>query len=598
MNLLFRFIGYLMIFMCFFTAKVSFAEEQHNLNSSEDKIDRPNSAIKVDLVGIESSQIRQNVLIYVDQIIDDLHDGGEYDRNLLKQAVDKGVRAFGYYESEVDISLDLKNDPPILTAKVKLGDPVKLEEAEVKITGQALQDREFLLLNRKLPQKGEIISHQKYEDYKKEMQQLAQKQGYFDAEFLVHRLEIMPETKQGWWRLYFDSGDRYHYGEIHFHNAQIREDYLRNMLPIRSGNPYFMHNISSINNIYSSSGWFSSVLAQPKVNHKNKSVDIELFLQPKKKNSMELGIGYSSDVGMRFQMGWKKPWINRRGHSFSSDFYVSSPKQTIEATYRMPLLENAVRYYYDFSVGLENEKELAVDTKSTGITLAALRYWNHSLGWQYSLGLKGRYDSFVQGDFSNKTLLIYPTAGVNRTRMRGGLFPYWGDSQKITVDLGKDLWFSEVDFLSVRGSTAWIRTYEDNHRFLSRLEVGYLHTKNVQKIPPALRFFAGGDRSVRGYGYKKISPKDAQGKYVGGSKLMTGSLEYQYQVYPDWWIATFVDAGFAANKYDVKEVKYGSGFGVRWASPVGAIKFDLATPIRDKEGSKNIQFYIGLGSEI
>ncbi len=46
------------------------------------------------------------------------------------------------------------------------------------------------------------------------------------------------------------------------------------------------------------------------------------------------------------------------------------------------------------------------------------------------------------------------------------------------------------------------------------------------------------------------------------------------------------------------ELRYGAGFGVRWASPVGAIKFDIATPIRDKDNSKNIQFYIGLGAEI
>ena len=108
----------------------------------------------------------------------------------------------------------------------------------------------------------------------------------------------------------------------------------------------------------------------------------------------------------------------------------------------------------------------------------------------------------------------------------------------------------------------------------------------------------GGDRSVRGYGYKKISPKNKYGKLVGGSRLVTGSLEYQYQVYPNWWGAVFTDTGLAADAYKANELRYGAGFGVRWASPVGAIKFDIATPIRDKDNSKNIQFYIGLGAEI
>ena len=91
---------------------------------------------------------------------------------------------------------------------------------------------------------------------------------------------------------------------------------------------------------------------------------------------------------------------------------------------------------------------------------------------------------------------------------------------------------SEANFFKVQASTAWIRTYAENHRFITRAEIGYLNTTDIRKIPPALRFFAGGDRSVRGYGYKKISPKNKDGKLVGGSRLVTGSLEYQYQVLP------------------------------------------------------------------
>lgn len=584
------------LLLCF-VAAISFAENTENIEPTEEE-KQANYAVKVEISGIDNRRIRDNVAIYINQINDESHDGSDYHQHLVRQAIDKGVRVFGYYQSAVDFSLDLKPEKPILLAKVTLGAPVKLEQADVQISGQAAQDEEFNQLLQRLPSKGETISHEKYDDFKGNLQQLAQQRGYFDADFHVHRLEIMPDTLQGWWRLYFHSGDRYRYGKIRFQNSQIREDYLHNMLPIQSGEPYLISDVSSLTNTYSSTNWFSSVLLQPQLNEGRKTVDIDVFLQPKKKNSMEVGIGYSSDVGVRFQLGWKKPWINSRGHSFSSDLYVSSPKQTMGATYRIPLLENAVRYYYDLSTGVENEKDKSLDTESTAVTFAALRYWNHSLGWQYSLGLRARYDSFTQAEISDKTLLIYPTAGVSRTRMKGGLFPTWGDSQRLTVDFGRDWWFSEVNFFSVRGSTAWIRTYAENHRILTRFEAGYLHTNNIQKVPPALRFFAGGDRSVRGYGYKKISPKDQKGNLVGGSKLLATTLEYQYQVYPDWWIATFADAGLAANKYSPKELRYGSGLGVRWASPVGAIKLDIATPIRDKDGSKNIQFYIGLGAEI
>lgn len=590
--------------------------------------------------GINNVELNQNVRIYLQTIDPQEADGSERYQQLVREEIGKALRAYGYYESAVNFSVDFaednsqkasllgliknndtiqtalktvgyydtkeaftldpnkeyKGDKPLLIADVELGKPVTLEQVDVQITGQAQDDPLFEKLAANLPKPGTQLNHETYDDHKSNLQKLARQRGYFDAEFTVHRLEVMPSTRQAWWRLYFDSGERYRYGEINFVDSQIRADYLRNMLAITPYEEYSLSAVSQVTSDFSASGWFSSVLLQPHLHEDTKLVDFDILLRPKKKNSMEVGIGLSSDVGPRLQLGWQKPWINNRGHSFRTNLYVSAPKQTIEATYKMPLLANPLNYYYEFSTGIENEN--SSDTKSLGVTTAALRYWNHSTGWQYSLGVRSRYDKFTQGQVTDKTFLLYPTASANRTRLQGGLFPTWGDSQRITVDLGRKLWLSDVDFFSVRASTAWIRTLADNHRFLTRFEIGYLHTSAFNRIPPALRFFAGGDRSVRGYGYKKISPKDEKGKYVGASRLATGTLEYQYQVYPDWWAATFVDSGLAANSYHPKELRYGAGIGIRWASPVGAIKFDIATPVRDKDNSKNIQFYIGLGAEI
>lgn len=599
--------------------------------------DRP---VLLRVQGIHNTELNQNVRIHLQAIDPQEADGSERYQQLVREEIGKALRAYGYYESEVNFSVDFaednsqrssllgiiknndvvqtalktvgyydsaesftldpnkeyKGDKPLLIADVTLGKPVKLEQVDVQITGQAQGDPQFEKLNQTLPKPGTQLNHETYEDYKSNLQKLARQRGYFDAEFSVHRLEVMPSTHQAWWRLYFDSGERYRYGEINFVDAQIREDYLRNMLAIKPYDEYALENVSQVTSDFSSSGWFSSVLLQPHLHEDTKLVDFDVLLRPKKKNSIEIGIGYSSDVGPRLQLGWQKPWINNRGHSIRSNLYVSAPKQTIEGTYKMPLVANPLNYYYEFSAGVENEDN--GDTKSLAATAAGLRYWNHSSGWQYSLGIRSRYNKFTQAQITDKIFLLYPTASANRTRLQGGMFPNWGDSQRITVDLGRKFWLSDVDFFSVRASSAWIRTLAVNHRFVTRFEIGYLHTPDFNRIPPTLRFFAGGDRSVRGYGYKKISPKDEKGKYIGASRLMTGTLEYQYQVYPDWWAATFVDSGLAANSYHPKELRYGTGIGVRWASPVGAIKFDIATPVHDRENRRNIQFYIGLGTEI
>ena len=142
-----------------------------------------------------------------------------------------------------------------------------------------------------------------------------------------------------------------------------------------------------------------------------------------------------------------------------------------------------------------------------------------------------------------------------------------------------------------------IRTYAKKHRFVLRSHFGWIETSQFDQVPPDLRFFAGGDRSVRGYDYKSISPENDEGELTGASRLAVGSIEYQYNVTGKWWGAVFVDAGEAVNDFNSRDFKIGAGVGVRWASPLGPIKFDIARPVSDRE-EKGWQFYIGLGPEL
>lgn len=110
-------------------------------------------------------------------------------------------------------------------------------------------------------------------------------------------------------------------------------------------------------------------------------------------------------------------------------------------------------------------------------------------------------------------------------------------------------------------------------------------------------FFAGGDRSIRGYDYKSLSPRDASGDLRGAKRLLTASLEYQFNVTGSWWGAAFVDTGEAVDRLDSTHFKTGAGLGIRWQSPVGPVKLDIARPIGDPD-HKGFAFYIGLGPEL
>lgn len=550
--------------------------------------------------GLEKgSELYNNVRIYLSRVSNDEADGSERYQQLVQDTVDKALRALGYYNTQYRFSLTPRPRPQkdLLHLAIQLDKPVKLDERDIRITGSLAEEKEIQrLLEKDVPKAGTVLNHGVYDDFKSSVEKVANAKGYFDGEWQYHRLEVYPSEHVADWRLGYESGERYRYGNIQFINSQIREDYLRNILRIQEGDAYLLSDLSTLSSDYSSSKWFSSVLVEPEVNEAQKTVDLNVLLQPKKRNEVEIGIGFATDVGPRLQLDWKKPWINSRGHSFESQTYISKPEQSVEFGYNIPVKSRPLQYYYQISGGALHEDQN--DTKTTGAHLGFQRFWNRETGWAFSLGLKARYDSFIQGKDKFKTLLLYPTASLNRTRSDGNRFPLWGDSQKLTVNVGNRAWGSDVDFYSVKASTVWLRTFWDYHRLYLRAEIGYLKAGEFQRIPPSLRYFAGGDLSVRGFGYKKISPRDESGKLSGGSHLATGTFEYQYQVYPNWWAALFYDTGLAAKNFHGRELHSGVGAGVRWASPIGTIKFDLATPVRSPDNKKGVQFYIGIGSEL
>ncbi|MDP8162464.1 autotransporter assembly complex family protein [Pasteurella skyensis] len=550
--------------------------------------------IKTEVTGIRNSELLHNIKLYLSQIEDEEADGSDRYKYLVTQTVDKALRAEGYYNSKFTFTPKKNNK---LQLNITLNKVVRLDKRNINISGEAKKDPDFIeLIDKNVPKKGTALNHSVYDNFKSHLENLTQTKGYFDGRWLYHRLEVYPIKALANWQLGYDSGVRYHYGKITFKDSQIKQTYLDNILKVKSGEPYLMSDLSTLSNDLSSSKWFSTVLVEPTIIKSSKLVNLDVLLLPKKKNKIEIGVGYETNVGPHLQLGWKKPWINSSGQSIESNFYISKPKQTLDFAYNMPVKENPLSYYYQFATTLEHEDQN--DTKYTAATIGLQRFWNKIDSWSYSVGLKARYDDFEQGADKHSTLLIYPTASFNRIRFDGKRFPEWGDSQKITVNYGDKAWKSDASFYSIKASTAWIRTYRINHRLYLRAELGYIHSNNFDRIPSALRYFAGGDSSIRGFGYKQISPKDETGKLIGASRLATATVEYQYQFYPNWWGATFYDTGLADNSFSKKNLHSGAGVGIRWASPIGAIKFDIATPVKSPNNEKGIHFYIGLGSEL
>lgn len=159
---------------------------------------------------------------------------------------------------------------------------------------------------------------------------------------------------------------------------------------------------------------------------------------------------------------------------------------------------------------------------------------------------------------------------------------------------GEEHLLSDLSFIQVKNQLKLVTTLYPRVRLLTRLEGGATVVDDLAELPVSLRFFAGGDQSVRGYAYKSLGPLD-NGELVGGRYLVAGSVEGEYRFLPKWAVAVFADAGNAFDHGDYA-LKQSVGIGMRWISPVGPVRVDIAHPIN--EPARNYRLHLTIGPDL
>ncbi|EGR0757507.1 outer membrane protein assembly factor [Vibrio parahaemolyticus] len=548
--------------------------------------------VSLKLKGIDGA-LEDNVKAYLSSIPEKDYSTSLRFQARLDQSITEALNALGYYHAKISYSISEGNDE--LIVNIRKGLPVKIKVMDVVISGEAKEDEEFANLIAKSPLKvGRILNQGEYDSLKSGIRNLALQRGYFNGDFKLNKLEVIPELNEANVRLHYDSGIRYHFGPVEITGSQIWENRVESMRPFEIGEPYLVSDVGEYNQNLSNTDWFSSVFVEPDLSklEDGRELPIKVSLAPAAKNQIETGIGYSTDTGVRGTLKWKKPWVSARGHSFNTALSLSKPEQTITAGYKIPL-DDVLREYYQLQFGLKHLDNR--DTESLESNLAVERHWLTDGGWHKTVYVRHLYENFSQGLQDDGVQFVLPGATFSRTRVRGGSMPMWGDKQSVTVEYGDPALLSETRVLRLLGRSSWIRGIGENHRGLFRLEGGANITEEFEKLSPSLRFFAGGDNNIRGYGYESISPVDESGALTGAKYILSSTLEYQYRVYGNWWAATFYDIGDAFN--DTPEWKSGAGVGIRWASPVGPVSFDFAWGL-DEKPNNEFRIHFSLGPEL
>lgn len=548
--------------------------------------------VSLKLQGIDGA-LEENVQAYLTSIPEEDYSTSLRFQARLDESITEALNALGYYHADISYSVTENNDELIIN--ITKGLPVKIKVMDVVITGEAQEDEAFEALLAASPLKvGRVLNQSEYDSLKSGIRNLALQRGYFKGDYKLNRLEVVPAFNEANIRLHYDSGIRYHFGSINITGSQIWDERVASLSPFEEGEPYLVSSVGEYNQNLSNTDWFSSVFVEPDLAmlDEGRDLPVKVSLAPAAKNQIETGLGYSTDTGVRGTLKWKKPWISSRGHSLDTALSLSQPEQTITAGYKIPL-DDVLHEYYQLQFGLKHVDNR--DTESLETNLAVERHWLVDGGWNKTLYVRHLYENFSQGLQEDGVHFLLPGATFTRTRVRGGSMPMWGDKQTITFEYGDPAVLSATRVFRFLGRTSWIRGIGENHRGLFRLEGGANFMEEFDKLPPSLRFFAGGDNNIRGYGYESISPVDESGALTGAKYILSSTLEYQYRLTGNWWGATFYDIGDAFN--NTPEWKAGAGVGIRWASPVGPVAFDFAWGLDDPQKNE-FRIHFSLGPEL
>ncbi|AIN58208.1 autotransporter assembly complex protein TamA [Pseudomonas soli] len=509
----------------------------------------------------------------------------------------KAAQALGYYQARVETEVKApaeKDKPPQLIIQVEPGEPIRLRNVTVRIEGPASELRVFRIPDSKALRPGEQLNHGTYEDAKRLIQNQASRYGFFAGRFERQRLAVDPQAGVADIELVYQSGPRYRLGAVSFGgDAPLDNDLLQRMVGFKPGTPYDSELIAELNNDLQSSGYFDSVRVDAAPTAAvGEDIPVDVHLDSRKPRTLGLGLGFSTDVGPRGKANWTRHWVNPQGHSYGWETELSAPRQNVGLWYDIPLdppLTDKLR----FAGGYQNEEISGTDTLSKLLTVGP--EWHSKLpsGWQRVISLKYQREEYRLGDDSGLSNLLMPGVSFSYLRSDNRIDPHNGYRLQFDLQAAKEGLGSDTNLIHGNVLLKGLTTLGQNHRFLGRVQFGGSATNGYQQnIPPSLRFFAGGDQSVRGYDYQSLSPKNNQGDRIGGRYLVAGSAEYQYSIAEKWRLATFIDQGNSFNSLELPSLKTGVGIGVRWVSPVGPLRLDLARAL-DDDGGFRLHFSMG-----
>lgn len=545
-------------------------------------------------VEVANEQIKNNVLAYLESKTYDCHAVtsviSRQHKDLLS-LVQSAVQPFGYFNSTIQVEVPQQSVCETIHLKITPGPLALIQASEIELIDSTDEDLSELLKTHEL-QSGQPLKQIEYERLKSKLVDLANEKFYLDAVFTAQKIDVYPETNHADISLKFKPGPRYKVSQVEIivDEPFLSKELIDKMVNIKVGQHITQSQLYQIKQKLNSYGYFNQVLFEIDDSAKiNGTVPLTINLTPAAKYDYSVGLGYSTDSGAKASFKYNNHRVNNRGHQFNSQLNLSELNNEFAAAYKLPSNSRPASKWFNIQLGYKDEQTNNIDSQTSKLGFSETRIHNNR--WQNINFIDIVHETFDTGVDQGNSMLVVPGISWSLTDADNLARPTRG--YKIQTELkgaSEDL-LSDASFAQLTLSGKFIHSIGSSNRFLYRAQLAATASSDFDEMPTTYRFFAGGDQSIRGYDYESISPQNASGDLAGGKHLAVASVEFEHQFAPQWAVAAFTDFGDAfSNKFDLN---YSVGAGVRWFSPIGPIRVDVAVPLDQEQTSFRLHVTIG-----
>jgi len=542
----------------------------------------------------------------------------------------RAMRPYGYFHPVIAVDISaVETGEWLVSVDIKEGPPVLVQDLQIELAGNGLDLPELKTWRKTFPlTEGQLLNQQLWDDAKLDAIHLLKSEGFLNAGFSHHSIRVDPVANTASLELTLDTGPQAVIGEVTFKQGILNDAVLASLQRFKPGDAYNAWLLSEFRLDLWRSGYFEDIriIERRELTAIPPRVDLEVGFVARKKNTYQGSVGFGTDTLARIQFRWGRHLLSTRGDNFDVGFgwQQKDNEFTFQTNYRLPR-ETTTQQFWIASLAIKSEKQsLTVSPdndldNSFDIARGTINDYSLRLGKTRVWNMKGGYEQlfetlFVQylDEAHNFNLLENPRVNLTGSsdtgtvedlpgsesrslivgvdwdwpEIRGRGFQTSGHRERAWIFTSNDAWGSDVNFTQLYLSSRFNVLVGDRWKFLLRAEAGYTDARTVDAdiphdegelnisvtgLPYLYRFKAGGSRSVRGYAFELL---DNNG--LGSNNIFTASAEAEFRFHDNWSLAAFADVGNAFNDWSTPALKFGSGFGLRWYSVIGALRLDVA----------------------